>query len=92
MSYWAEISRIAGTRRFKLHATIDSSDKLKPKPMYGGEDCLPITHEMYEILRLFGGDVIKAYEVVKHISATFETPLSFTKKLGYHRKPRKRKA
>lgn len=71
MTYWAEIKRLPGTRKLKLCAMWDSTSKLKPSPKYGGDDCISITEDLYNILRITHGDVHRAREIVRKAAKLF---------------------
>ena len=90
--YWAEVTKIKGTRKYRLYALIDTTEKTKPVPRNGGQDCLKITQELYDILRATRCDVKRAQSIAQHAYQTFVSPTESLKPMSHRNEPISKKS
>ena len=79
MKQWAEVKMVEQEDVFvgRLIGTHDTGDN-KPDPVYGGDECLPLSEIEYEIIQSCRGNLELALETIENLRKRFLSDESYS--------------
>ncbi len=72
-SYWVEVKRDSTNKNVLMGLWDVAGITAKPSCEHGGDNCLPISQEVYGLLKVFHGDLDKASDTIKNLRKWLKT-------------------